>query len=75
MNTKQSKYLEQRFYNATEKQFQKLHKYYPEELYLIIRQQGFTSESSFKPIQKEMDRIFALQKIESEFEPINGSPF
>lgn len=61
--------------NSTEQLFHKLHKYYPEEIYIKLRQLGYSNNSAFAPIQNEMDRLFKLQKQESEFQTIGYNPF
>lgn len=64
----------QNIYISTEFDFKKLYHYFPDELYIKLLNLGMTKQS-FKPLQKEMDRLFALQKIQSEFEQIEESPF
>lgn len=61
-------------YSQTEFEFKKLHHYFPDELYIKLLNLGMTSKS-FEPLQKEMDRLFTLQKIQSEFEKTDISPF
>ena len=61
--------------NSAEQLFYKKHRFYPEQIYIKLRQLGFNSNTAFTPIQKEMDRLFALQKQENEFEKIAFSPF
>ena len=61
--------------NSTERLFHKIHKYYPDEIYMKLRQLGFSNESSFPPIQQDMDRLFALEKLKNEFQPTDYNPF
>lgn len=51
-------------FNETEIRFYKKYKLFPDELFQQLQNLGFSRES-FKPIQKEMDRLFLLQKEES----------
>lgn len=51
-------------FNETEIRFYKKYKLFPDELYQQLQNLGF-SRQSFQPIQKEMDRLFLLQKEES----------
>lgn len=71
-------YLEKQYYNKTEQQFYNLYHYYPDEIYIMLLSMGFSSKA-FEPIQKEMDRLFQIQKIQSEFFPLESisdiSPF
>lgn len=65
-------------FNETEIRFYKKYKLFPDELFQQLQNLGFSRES-FKPIQKEMDRLFLLQKEESTWtkadcDPFSGSP-
>ena len=65
-------------FNETEIRFYKKYKLFPDELFQQLQNLGFSRES-FKPIQKEMDRLFLLQKEESTWikadcDPFTGSP-
>lgn len=65
-------------FNETEIRFYKTYKLFPDELFQQLQNLGFSRES-FKPIQKEMDRLFLLQKDESTWtkadcDPFSGSP-
>lgn len=46
-------------FNETEIRFYKKYKLFPDELFQQLQNLGFSRES-FKPIQKEMDRLFLL---------------
>uniref|UniRef100_UPI004055A46C hypothetical protein n=1 Tax=Acetatifactor sp. TaxID=1872090 RepID=UPI004055A46C len=59
------------YHNSIEIQFCKLHHYFPEQLFMMLLALGYT-DKSFKFIQLEMDRLFTLQKIESEFTPLEN---
>lgn len=63
-------FLEHQYYNKSEQEFYKLHHYYPHEIYIMLLNMGFSSKA-FEPIQKEIDRIYQLQKTESEFTSLN----
>lgn len=54
-------------FNETEIRFYKKYKLFPDELFQQLQNLGFSRES-FKPIQKEMDRLFLLQKEESTWQ-------
>jgi len=65
-------------FNETEIRFYRKYKLFPDELFQQLQNLGFSRES-FKPIQKEMDRLFLLQKEESTWtkadcDPFTGSP-
>ncbi len=53
MNIKYASYL----FTRDEIIFHRLHNIYPDDLYIYLRTQGFSSHAAFSPIQKEMDRI------------------
>lgn len=61
-------------FNETEIRFYKKYKLFPDELFLQLQNLGFSRES-FKPIQKEMDRLFLLQKEESTWTKVDCDPF
>ncbi len=71
-------YREKQYYNKTEQQFYNLYHYYPDEIYIMLLEMGFT-DKAFKPIQTEMDRLYHIQKIQSDFIPLesisDNSPF
>lgn len=61
-------------FNETEIQFYKKYKLFPDELYQQLQNLGFSRES-FKPIQKEMDKIFFQQKELSTWNKADTDPF
>lgn len=61
-------------FNETEIRFYKKYKLFPDELFQQLQNLGFSRES-FKPIQKEMDRLFLLQKEESTWTKADCDPF
>lgn len=61
-------------FNETEIQFYKKYKLFPDELYQQLQNLGFSREA-FKPIQKEMDKIFFQQKELSTWNKADTDPF
>ena len=61
-------------FNETEIQFYKKYKLFPDELFQQLQNLGFSRES-FKPIQKEMDKLFFQQKELSTWNKVDADPF
>lgn len=61
-------------FNETEIQFYKKYKLFPDELFQQLQNLGFSREV-FKPIQKEMDKIFFQQKELSTWNKADVDPF
>lgn len=69
-----SKFIKYWLYTATEIAFYQKYKIFPDELFIKLQSFGFSREA-FKPIQKEMDKIFFAEKSLAEFTPTEFDPF